>query len=155
MGLFIVYRSLSNCAQRNWTTAPQSFREAIEDLSRHPAIGGPKALACYIKGDDDDPAEAARWLQRALDPDRREVFSGVHLQRALRLGRQAGCHILWHWLCDKLEYQASEPKAEASRKAHLTRQLAQTKLREAYLIEELESLERSDSVAHLRAAGRE
>ena len=124
---------------------PQSRIEAIADLARHPAIGGWKELAVKLNRTlADDPEGAGKWLHRALDPNKRDVFHDGHMRAALRLGCAVGCHVLWHWHCADIGYNASDPLKLKSRRLMLLEERERLSQRDRHIQEDLDDLDRID-----------
>ena len=131
---------------------PQSRIEAIADLARHPAIGGWKELAVRLNTTlADDPEGAGKWLHRALDGKKRDVFHDGHMRKALRLGCAVGCHVLWHWHSNDVGYNASDPLKLKSRKLMLLEEQERIAMRNRQIQEDLEELNRIDPGSDLKA----
>lgn len=120
---------------------PQSLSEALADLSRHPAVGGWKSLACHIRPElAEDPDEAGKWMRRALDINARDIWHDTHMDRAIQKGREVGCHVVWHWKCHYLGYKESGPSSEKSRELTLREERARIAARDCQIQAELEKL---------------
>ncbi len=132
----------------------ESLAQALGHLARYPAVGGWKKLAQHINPNyADDAVEAGKWLDRALDPDRREVFSELHMRRALRLGIRVGCHVLWQWYTDWVGYQFSDPLESKSRRVALLEADAWHSQRKAEIAQALEQLDAEEVAGQLRRVG--
>lgn len=132
----------------------ETLPEAVHALAMQ--TGGWKALACVMRAElADDPDTAGRWLSDALNPDRREVLHADHLRRALRYGRERGCHVLMLWLCDDLSYQQPDPVAAKSPRQQLAekmRRIADEFQATVVEVDRLEQLDAIHQVRELRAA---
>lgn len=132
---------------------PQSKAEAIADLSRHPAVGGWKALACYVRKDlAEDPDEAGKWMHRALDVNARDVWKDEHMDRVIRKGREVGYNVVWDWKCQHLGFRTSEPLAAKSRRMSLLEEDRRLADRRVDIQRELEDLEEEQDRAELKLA---
>lgn len=124
---------------------PQTKAEAIADLSRHPAVGGWKALACYVRPDlAEDPDEAGKWMHRALDPNTRDAWKDVHMDRVIRKGREVGYNVVWDWKCQHLGFRTSEPLASKSRLMWLLEEDCRLSDRKRQVRREIEELEQEE-----------
>lgn len=129
----------------------EDLEDALAHLARVEAVGGWKQLAVYIRPAlEDDPVEAGRWLRRALNPERREAFQQKHFRRALKLDKAVGCGVLWDWHCRDIGYETSKPRESKSRRLMLMQEDEYLTKRRRQIQEELEELEKSESVAELR-----
>lgn len=130
---------------------PQTREEALADLARHPAVGGWKNLAVRLKPKlSDDPEEAGKWLHRAVDEGKRDVFHDKHMRRAIRLGNDIGCHVLWHWYAQDVRYQPGDPINSKSRRLLLLEERERISQRDRQIQEQLDELDKLDAVHELR-----
>ena len=130
---------------------PQTLTEALEDLARHPAVGGWKKLAVYVEPKfEDDPAEAGKWLRRALDPEKRDVLHDKHTRRARRLGCQVGCHVFAHWDARDCGYKPPEPDNQKSRHVQILEEEQRLIARQLELRKEREELEAEEAAHNVR-----
>lgn len=132
---------------------PQSRIEAISDLSRHPAVGGWKNLACFVRPDlSDEPEKAGEWMHRALDESSRDVFHDHHMDRVIRKGLEVGCHVVMQWKCDMLGYQMPRAAEGKSLRRSLLEEDAHLAARRVEIQKRIEKADAAEAVAQIRAA---
>lgn len=125
---------------------PQTLAEALADLARHEAVGGWKELAVQLNPTlADDPEAAGKWLHRALDSKKRDVFHSRHLRKAIQIGHGAGCHVLWRWFCEDVNYHVSDPINTKSRRLVLLEEDERLSRRKRVIAEELDDIESQGS----------
>lgn len=89
---------------------PETLKEALSDLARHEDIGGWKRLAEHMNPRfSGDPDEAGKWLDRALNKKARDVLHDYHIDRAVSLGKQVGCHVVHRYKCERWGYEEGQP----------------------------------------------
>lgn len=131
---------------------PQSRIEAISDLSRHPAIGGWKELACFVRPDlAEEPDKAGEWMHRALDEASRDVFHDHHMDRVIRKGIEVGCHVVMHWKCSMLGYQMPPPADGKSERMMLLEEDVRLAARRLEIQKKLEKVQSKEALAAVRA----
>lgn len=120
---------------------PETLEEALSDLARHETVGGWKQLAAHMNPTyADDPTEAGKWLHRALSPTTRDVLHDRHIDRAIALGREVGCHVVVRYKCEVLwGYENPRPLNGKSKKLALLEEDARLAARRAEIQRELES----------------
>lgn len=107
--------------------------DALQHLVR--ALGGAKKVGHALRPGK-SPEDAARWLANALDSDRREALQLEDFIQLLRLGREAGCHIVIQELCRHLGYSEPQPVEPEDQRAALEREFVSS-------VKRLEQLARS------------
>lgn len=97
----------------------EDFNEAAKALVS--ALGGPKKVGPAMR--PELPIEqAATWVRDCMNPDRRDKFSPEHVLMLMRMGHQAGCHLLTAFMLDQTGYQAPQPVEPMDEMAELQRQ---------------------------------
>ena len=84
----------------------QTFEGAIKDLVE--ACGGWKKIGKELRSDL-DPEHAARWMQKSLQPNRREVMPYSDVRKLLRIGRRHRCNVLMDFLASDSGYEPPQP----------------------------------------------
>jgi hypothetical protein len=130
------------------------FEDVVTALAR--IAGGNKQFAEQLRPElSGEPERARRWLLDCLNPDHAQKLSPDHLLRALKIGRELGCHLLIAWLCREAGYTVPEPAAQPSAKTMLLAEAERLAKRQRQISEDLDRIERAGAVAEissLRAA---
>jgi hypothetical protein len=103
------------------------FIEDINDALRAlvQGLGGPKAVGPMLFPDL-GVEQAANRMRDCYNPERRERLSPEQLLFVLRKGREAGCHVLAHYLLGEAGYQDPVPLEPADEAAQLMRDFIET-----------------------------
>lgn len=97
----------------------EDFNEAAKALVS--ALGGPKKVGAALR--PELPIEqAGNWIRDCMNPDRREKFSPEQVLMLMRMGHQAGCHLLTAFMLEQTGYQAPQPIEPMDEMAELQRQ---------------------------------
>lgn len=130
-----------------------TFEDVMVALAR--AVGGKKAFAEILRPElEDQPDRARRWLIDALNPDHQQNMHVDHVVRALRAGREAGCHLLIAWLCREAGYEVPRPAAQPSRRTQLLAEDARLAKERERVSQELDRIESADTVRTISRLGR-
>lgn len=117
----------------------ESLSDAVLAVAMH--VGGKKRLAVLIRPElEDEPDTAARWLLNALDDEHNTAFHAHHLQRAMRIGREAGCDVLAAYVNESTGYEAPRQAAIKSARLRLLERQADIAVEQARIQAELEAM---------------
>ena len=125
-----------------------TFEDVMAALAR--AMGGKKSFAERLRPElDGEPERARRWLLDCLNPEHAAQFHVDHLLRAMKAGREAGCHVLVAWLTRETGYQTPAPAAQPSQRTLLLSEDARLAKRRAQIADDLDRIERQATVLDL------
>ncbi len=117
-----------------------TFEDVMEALAR--AAGGKKVFAERLRPDlDGEPEKARRWFLDCMNENHAQQFHQIHIIRALKVGREIGCHIVKHWIDDETSYERSRPAAQPSRRVKLLAEDERIARRRRQIAEELEQID--------------
>lgn len=117
----------------------ESLSDALEDIIL--GTGGWKRVAAEMRptmGIED----AARWLRRCLDADKRDQLHLTDVVWLLQRGRAAGIHTGMAYLCTACDYQAPEPVEPESERERLQREVLDMGKRLEQMLGRLQETER-------------
>lgn len=125
------------------------FEDVVTALAR--VAGGNKQFAEALRPElAGEPERARRWLLDCLNPEHAQKLSPDHLLRALKLGRELGCHMVMAWICREAGYTIPEPAAQPSHKTLLLAEAERLAKRQRQISEDLDRIERAKALAEVR-----
>lgn len=111
--------------------------DALAHLVR--VLGGAKRVGCTLRPGK-SPDAAGVWLTNALSGDRREQLHLDDLMQLLRMGRDAGCHVVMEELSRALAYSAPQPIEPEDQRALLEREFINSVKVQQQILQRLERI---------------